>query len=571
MSMQSLIFRLASLAMTASNQKKNSRAMPGILSIHLVHVAVALCLLLGVGAASPSPDTSALQAFQASADPTLKSLNWTGGEACNGTKWIGVSCDKEGGRVRELVLEGMNLTGSITMLSNLNQLRLLSLKDNAFNGSLPDMKQWRYLRHLYLHNNQLSGALPESIAVATRLLRFTASNNQLTGPMPLALTNLTHLATLRLENNLLSGLIPPIQLLNLSDFNVSHNQLVGSIPSSLDKFGASAFQGNPLLCGRPGMVCDGTMPKTVPSTESTGPGVSLEKKKPALSTGAIVAIVLGDAALFLLISVLSVTYYWRKYPHRHGNEKTPRKMEDGSDLVMAQYAPTSKVSESERSKLVFFEHSNKFELGDLLRASAEMLGKGSFGTAYKAVLETGAIVAVKRMKDVNASSKKEFEQKMEMVGKLWHPNVLPLRAYYFAKEEKLLVYDYEPNGSLQSLLHGRGPGRTALDWATRLKIALGVAKALRYLHHECGKQKLSHGNIKSSNILLDENHHPLLADFGLALIMNPGVAATTSRLAGYRAPEHVDSKRISQAADVYSFGVVSYFSSPLRHQQCPKL
>jgi serine/threonine protein kinase len=88
-----------------------------------------------------------------------------------------------------------------------------------------------------------------------------------------------------------------------------------------------------------------------------------------------------------------------------------------------------------------------------------------------------------------------------------------------------------------------------------LKIALGVAKALRYLHHECAKQKIAHGNIKSSNILLDENYHPLVADFGLALIMNNPTAAT-SRVAGYRAPEHAGSKRISQAADVYSFGVV---------------
>lgn len=573
-----------------------------------MQVAVTLCWVFfaaNVLAASPSPDTSALQAFQASADPSLLVLNWTGGEPCN-ANWIGVLCD-DGGNVRELVLEGLHLAGPITVLANLSQLRLLSLKDNAFNGSLPDMKQWRSLRHLYLHNNKLSGPIPESIGALTRLLRFTASSNQLTGPIPLAITKLTHLATLRLENNQLSGLIPPIQLVNLSDFNISHNQFAGSIPASLDKFGASAFQGNPMLCGRPlfpTMVCNGTNPTTVPSTQSTDPGVgSIEKiKKPGLRTGAIIAIVLGDAAVFLLISILSATYYWRKYPHRHAHEKTPKKMEETGDLVMTQYAPTSKASESgERCKLVFFEHSSQFELGDLLRASAEMLGKGSFGTAYKAVLENGRIVAVKRMKEVNASTKKDFEQKMETIGKLWHPNVLPLRAYYFAKEEKLLVYDYEPNGSLHSLLHGkielislepalnlhtvlmmiqtcanklkislshfvsallagnRGPGRTPLDWATRLKIALGVAKALRYLHDEYGKQKIAHGNIKSSNILLDENHHPLVADFGLALIMNP--TAASSRVAGYRAPEHADSKRISQAADVYSFGVVRLLSS----------
>lgn len=429
----------------------------------LINVAVVLSLLLladnVLAANSASPDTYALQAFQSSADPSLRVLNWTGGEACN-AHWIGVSCD-DGGNVRELVLEGMHLAGRITVLSNLSQLRLLSLKDNAFNGPVPDMKQWRLLRHLYLHNNKLSGPVPESIAAVTRLVRFTASNNQLTGPLPLAISKLSHLATLRLENNELSGLIPPIQLVSLSDFNISHNQFAGSIPSSLDNFGASAFQGNPSLCGRPlfpAVVCNGTISSTVPSTQSTDPGVvSIEKsKKTGLSTGAIIAIVLGDAAFFLLISILSASYYWRKYPHSRAHERTSKKMEETSDLIMTHYVPTSKVSESaERCKLVFFDHSSPFELGDLLRASAEMLGKGSFGTAYKAVLENGRVVAVKRMKEVNASSKKDFEQKMETMGKLWHPNVLPLRAYYFAKEEKLLVYDYEMNGSLRSLLHGK--------------------------------------------------------------------------------------------------------------------
>jgi serine/threonine protein kinase len=131
-----------------------------------------------------------------------------------------------------------------------------------------------------------------------------------------------------------------------------------------------------------------------------------------------------------------------------------------------------------------------------------------------------------------------------------------LRAYYFAKEEKLLVYDYEPIGSLHLCLHGHGPCRTALNWATRLKIILEAARALRYLHHECGKPKLAHGNIKAANILLDENYNALLADFGLAMIIYPGTATTSARVAGYRAPEQADLKHISQAADVYSFGVL---------------
>ena len=97
-----------------------------------------------------------------------------------------------------------------------------------------------------------------------------------------------------------------------------------------------------------------------------------------------------------------------------------------------------------------------FDLEDLLRASAEVLGKGSVGTAYKAILESGSIVAVKRLKDVTIE-RKEFEQQMDHVGKLKHENLVPLIAYYYSKEEKLLVNEYMTNGSLSALLHGEFP------------------------------------------------------------------------------------------------------------------
>lgn len=108
----------------------------------------------------------------------------------------------------------------------------------------------------------------------------------------------------------------------------------------------------------------------------------------------------------------------------------------------------------DRSKLVFFDGKRyTFDLEDLLRASAEVLGKGSVGTAYKAILEDGTVMAVKRLKDV-IPGKKEFESQIQVVGKLQHRNIVPLRAYYFSTNEKLLVYDFMPMGSLSALLHG---------------------------------------------------------------------------------------------------------------------
>lgn len=115
----------------------------------------------------------------------------------------------------------------------------------------------------------------------------------------------------------------------------------------------------------------------------------------------------------------------------------------------------SGVQEPEKNKLVFFEGcSYNFDLEDLLRASAEVLGKGSYGTAYKAILEESTTVVVKRLKEV-VVGKRDFEQQMETVGRVGqHPNIAPLRAYYYSKDEKLLVYDYYPTGSLSALLHG---------------------------------------------------------------------------------------------------------------------
>lgn len=206
-------------------------------------------------------------------------------------------------------------------------------------------------------------------------------------------------------------------------------------------------------------------------------------------------------------------------------------------------------------KLVFFKKNKdlaKFDLEDLLRASAEVLGKGTFGTAYKALLEMGFPVAVKRLKDVTMADK-EFKEKIEGVGAMDHENLVPLRAYYCNGEEKLLVYDYMPMGSLSALLHGnRGAGRTPLNWETRSVIALGAARGITYLHAQ--GSTVSHGNIKSSNILLTTSYESRVSDFGLAQLVGPN--ATPTRVDGYRAPEVTDIRKVSQKADVYSFGVL---------------
>ena len=128
---------------------------------------------------------------------------------------------------------------------------------------------------------------------------------------------------------------------------------------------------------------------------------------------------------------------------------------DNARIEKRKEQVSSGVQMAEKNKLVFLDGcSYNFDLEDLLRASAEVLGKGSYGTAYKAILEDGTIVVVKRLKDVVAG-KKEFEQQMEQIGRVGkHANLVPLRAYYYSKDEKLVVYEYVATGSFSAMLHG---------------------------------------------------------------------------------------------------------------------
>ncbi|MED6217331.1 hypothetical protein PIB30_016735 [Stylosanthes scabra] len=506
----------------------------------------------------PTQDKEALLAFISKTKHQSR-IQWNANDsACN---WVGVQCDSSNSYVYSLRLPAVGLVGPIPpdTIGRLTNLRVLSLRSNGLTGQIPsDFSNLSFLRGLYLQKNEFSGDFPSSATRLTRLTRLDLSSNNFTGSIPFSVNNLTHLTGLFLQNNSFSGTLPSITA-KLNDFNVSNNNLNGSIPKTLTKFPKSSFAGNIDLCGGPLPPCSPFFPAPAPSPGEAPPGKPLHKKSNKLSTGAIVGIVVGSVLgllLLLLLLFLCLRKRQRRQPAKPPKPVVPvaaRGVPAEAGTSSSKEDITGGSAEAERNKLVFFEGGvYSFDLEDLLRASAEVLGKGSVGTSYKAVLEEGTTVVVKRLKDV-VVSKKEFEMQMEVLGKIKHDNVVPLRAFYYSKDEKLLVYDYIPAGSLSAVLHGsRVSGRTPLDWDNRMKIALGAARGLACLHVS---GKVVHGNIKSSNILLrGPDHEAAVSDFGLNPLFGNG--GPSNRIAGYRAPEVVETRKATFKSDVYSFGVL---------------
>ncbi|CAF1700222.1 hypothetical protein HID58_052001 [Brassica napus] len=537
-----------------------------------------LLLLLHLSVSSALNDTNALTLFRIQTDTHGNlAANWTGSDACS-SSWRGVYCSPYSRRVTGLSLPSLSLRGPLTSLSSLDQLRLLDLHDNRLNGTVSPLTNCTNLGLVYLAGNDISGEIPKEISSLKRMIRLDLSDNNIRGVIPREILGLTRILTIRLQDNELTGRIPDFsQVSSLLELNVSYNELHGKVTDGVvKKFGELSFSGNEGLCGSdPLPDCSYTndpessdTDKIVPSNPTSLPhspvvaGDRTIHHHRGLRAGAIAAVIGGGVAVIVLASFGFAFCCGRS--DRGGGSKSAileSGFAGGEGKRRSSYGggggeESDATSATDRSRLVFFERRKQFELEDLLKASAEMLGKGSLGTVYKAVLDDGTTtVAVKRLKDANPCPRKEFEQYMEIIGRLKHQNVVKLRAYYYAKEEKLLVYEYLPNGSLHSLLHGnRGPGRIPLDWTTRISLMLGAARGLAKIHDEYSISKIPHGNIKSSNVLLDRNGVALIADFGLSLLLNPVHAI--ARLGGYRAPEQSEIKRLSQKADVYSFGVL---------------
>ncbi|XP_057838106.1 receptor-like protein kinase 7 [Cryptomeria japonica] len=432
-------------------------------------------------------------------------------------------------------LAGNQLNGSIpTEIGQLLLLREMDASNNKLSGELPNgIGGLTMLSFLLLQQNMLSGPVPDTFKLCTNLSVINLAKNKLNGSIPQSFGSIQVLNTLNLSNNQFSGQIPkPLSALQLTLLDFSNNQLTGPVPTQLISHGSqNKFSGNKGLC----------------VNEYEGNSISLS---PCAAAGS--SSIGGSHAGILIVSFTSLAAViifvigWVLYKKRN------------------------KEPESQESWDLKSFHRVRFTHHDILRCLKDenRIGSGGSGKVYKGELSNGEKIAVKQIWNSNTAKfnhsreetlrNRQFEMEVETLGCIRHRNIVNLYCCLSSKHSNLIVYEYMKNGSLWNRLHKENRGST-LDWQTRYKISLGTAHGLAYLHHDC-VPAIVHRDVKSSNILLDEDMEPCLADFGVAKCLQAsGKGNSTAVIAGthgYIAPEYAYTYRVSEKSDVYSFGVV---------------
>lgn len=382
--------------------------------------------------------------------------------------------------LQSLVLYGNSLSGSIpSQIGSLQYLQNLDLSQNSFNGSLPtSLIQCKRLRTLYLSQNNFTGSLPDGFGASlVSLENLDLSSNKFSGPIPNDMGNLSNLlGTVDLSHNSFSGSIPA----SLGDLpekvyiDLTYNNLSGRIPQTgaLMNRGPTAFIGNQGLCGpplknqcspdTPGVNSPSSYP-FLPSNyppQNTSDNAGKSGSRSGLSKTAVIVIIVGDVVGICLIGLLFSYCYSRVCPCSKRNGENGYGFEKGRgkgrrECLCFRKDESETLSENvEQYDLVPLDAQLAFDLDELLKASAFVLGKSGIGIVYKVVLEDGLTLAVRRLGEGGSQRFKEFQTEVEAIGKLRHPNIITLRAYYWSVDEKLLIYDFIPNGNLATAIHG---------------------------------------------------------------------------------------------------------------------
>ncbi|KAK8954221.1 putative LRR receptor-like serine/threonine-protein kinase [Platanthera zijinensis] len=474
----------------------------------------------------------------------------------------------------------------------------LHLRNNLLTGDIrfsPSSPNKPSLRVLDLASNRFNGSFPDDFVFLTGLRVLDISSNVFSGNLPPAITKLISLTSLDISQNKFTGSLPVAWPSTLVAFNSSYNDLSGTVPENLRKFPDSSFHP-----GNSGLQFPG-----VP-TGSESSSFRIPTHKP-IRYYIKAAIIVACAIAFVLLIITIISMHYRRISRINHTDRT---MTDSSRVKITETGGTLVLSSSEiigseeklsaatgfspyknnrlswspdsgemywpenvarleaRSPdtlggdLYFLDETITVTPEELSRAPAEVLGRSSHGTSYRATLDNGLLFTVKWLREGVAKPKREFTKEAKKFGSIRHPNVVGLRGYYWGptQHEKLVLSDYISPGSLASFLYDR-PGRRGppLTWAQRLKIAVDVARGLNYLHFD---RSMPHGNLKATNVLLDGlDLNARVADYCLhRLVTTSGTAEQIhdSGVLGYRAPELAAAKKPTPSfrADAYAFGVL---------------
>ncbi|KAL9679919.1 hypothetical protein QQ045_017790 [Rhodiola kirilowii] len=441
--------------------------------------------------------------------------------------------------LQELNLGINRLSGELpSSLGNITTLSHLSLAYNQLEGTIPSsLKNCASLGGLFLDHNKFSGALSgEVLGNCPRMIYFILDHNSFSGNFPREVGNLVNMVGIDISNNNFSGEIPSelgnFRVAKLEIIDVSFNQLEGEVPirGAFSNSSALFLQGNKNLCGGVPLA---ELPKC--------PKLKSSKAKRLAATKA--AIVIGIIACVALASALAC--FFRKKRSKAG---------------------PSDASSAKPDSYLRISYKDLLKATDNFSAS-NLIGVGSFGSVYKGVIEQEMPIAVKVLNLARQGALKSFKAECKAPSKIRHRNLLKILSScasldFAGKDFLALVFEFMPNGSLDTWLHESSRN---LSLRQRVHIAVDVACALDYLHHQC-EPNVVHCDLKPSNVLLDADMVAHVGDFGLAKLLHFSDSGSFSQdksssfavkgTVGYVPPEYGMGGYASTQGDTYSFGIL---------------
>ncbi|XVF46108.1 hypothetical protein PTKIN_Ptkin03bG0000300 [Pterospermum kingtungense] len=493
-------------------------------------------------------------------------------------------------KLLKLSLRNCKLQGPIPDLSRIPQLSYLDLSSNRLNGTIPTNQLSQDITTIDLSNNELTGGIPATFSGLPNLQELSLANNSLNGSVSSSLwqnntMNATDSLILDLENNQLSNIsgstdLPPNVTLWLkgnpvcADNNLSIPQLCASRSdngTSNQSATNSTVDCPPQSCPYPGndshifnrsevrrirSMFTGWL---IPDSDIFGPyellnftlldiyrDVLITTRKSGISTGALIGIVLGGIAVAVTLSAVVTLFILR--------------------VRLRNYRLVSKRRQTSKASMKI-DGVKSFTYSELTMAtnnfsSSTQVGQGGYGKVYRGTLADGMVVAIKRAQEGSLQGEREFLTEIQLLSRLHHRNLVSLIGYCDEEGEQMLVYEFMPNGTLRDHLSAKS--KEPLSFPRRLRIALGSAKGILYLHTEADPP-IFHRDIKASNILLDSKFTAKVADFGLSRLapvpdIEGAVPAHVSTVVkgtpGYLDPEYFLTHKLTDKSDVYSLGVV---------------